>query len=89
MVVKEKTGRKRYILFFTHGRKKHEIIRIIKNRAYLAFYSKDFAIARCRHTRKDEIIEFLSSQGFKTLKTSGTIKKLKRYINNFLQDAAR
>ncbi len=88
MVVKEKVGRKRYILFFNEGRGRNEILRLIKGKAYLAYYSKFFSIIRCKHTEKEEMIEFLKEKGFKTIKTSGTIKKLKKYINNFLQDAA-
>jgi len=43
---------------------------------------------RCRHVQKEEIIDLLNSLQnekfkLKTLKTSGTIKKLKKEINNF------
>ena len=83
MVIKERIGRKRYILFLNEGKSKNEILNLIDGRAYLAFYSKNFAIVRCKHTEKDKIIAYLKSMGFKTIKTSGTIKKLKKYINSF------
>ncbi|MCD6171021.1 MAG: hypothetical protein J7J36_01170 [Thermoplasmata archaeon] len=82
MVVKDRIGRKRYILFSTGGQKKAEIIKVIKNKAYLVFYNKKYGIVRCKHTEKENIIKFLSSTGFKTIKTSGTIKTLKEVIKN-------
>ena len=82
MVVKDRIGRKRYILFSTKGQKKAEIIKAIGNKTYLVFYNKKYGIVRCKHTEKDSTIKFLSSIGFKTLKTSGTIKTLKEIIKN-------
>ena len=87
MVVRDKVGRKRYILFFNEGKSKGEVIKAIKG-AYLAYHSKIFSIVRCKHTEKDKMIEFLNKAGFKTVKTAGTIKKLKKYINNFSQGGA-
>ena len=88
MVVKEKIGRKRYILFLNNGRKKEEIIGVVRGKYYLAYYSKNFGIVKCKHIEKENTIEFLTHHGFKTIKTSGTIKKLKNYINSFSQGGA-
>ncbi len=87
MVVREKVGRKRYILFFNKGKSRDEIQKLIKGKAYLAYHSKFFSIVRCKHTEKEKVIAFLKENSYKTVKTSGTIKKLKKQINSFLQDA--
>ena len=78
MVVRERTGRKRYILF-SHNKSRREILKDM-NGIYLAFYSKNYGIVRCRHTQKEKVIQQLRERGYKTLKTSGTIKKLKKYM---------
>jgi len=91
MVVRERRGRKRYILFLHDGKSKEEILKKLKG-IYLAFYSRKFGIVRCIHTKKEETIHYLKKCGFITLKTSGTIKKLKEYmkkINNFSPGGAR
>ena len=83
MVVKEKRGRYRYILFKNNGESREQIAAKIKKspvKIKIAFYSDEYAIVRCRHTDKEAAISFLNSIGMKTLKTSGTIKKLKRLI---------
>ncbi|MEA2054855.1 MAG: Rpp14/Pop5 family protein [Candidatus Thermoplasmatota archaeon] len=99
-MVKEKTGRQRYILFSVNGGiSRSEIIHAINNsyrKAYedddvpwLTVYEKKYGIARCKHTRKDDVINLLNSLKIndkffiRTLKTSGTIKKLKKEISNF------
>jgi len=88
MVVREKVGRKRYILFLSKGKNREEIIEMVKGKYYLAYYSKNFGIIRCRHTEKEKAIQFLKKHSFKTLKTSGTIKKLKEYISSSLLNEA-
>jgi len=98
-MIKEKTGRQRYILFSVSGEaSRKEIIHSINNlyrkkyndddMPWLTVYEKNYGIVRCKHTRKEEIIDLLNSVkvdnkfSIKTLKTSGTIKKLKKEINN-------
>ena len=83
MVVKEKRGRYRYILFKNNGKSREQIAVKIKKspvKIKIAFYSDEYAIARCRHRDKEAAISFLNSIGMKTIKTSGTIKKLKKLI---------
>ncbi|MCD6330968.1 MAG: Rpp14/Pop5 family protein, partial [Thermoplasmata archaeon] len=51
-------------------------------------YTGKYGIVRCGHLQKEEIIDLLNSLQnekfrLKTLKTSGTIKKLKKEINSF------
>ncbi len=98
-MIKEKTGRRRYILFSVTGEaSRHEIIHAINNayrRVYgdddapwLTVYEKNYGIVRCRHTKKETAVDLLNSItindkfSIKTVKTSGTIKKLKETISN-------
>lgn len=79
MVVKDKVGRHRYILFFFKNKK---IDSIVDRKFKLVFCKKNYGIIRCRHIDKDKVIEFLNKHGYKTIKTSGTIKKLKKLIES-------
>ena len=83
MVVKDKKGRHRYILFAVNT-KKEEVIKKIKKapiKIKLAFYNGEYGIIKCSHIEKQEAINFLNNYcKFKTIKTSGTIKKLKKLI---------
>ncbi len=80
MVVKEKIGRNRYILFLIE---KEEDIKFLKSENLkLVFLNEKYGIVKCKHTEKEKVIEFLNKKKFKTLKTSGTIRKLKRYIKS-------
>jgi len=98
-MIKEKAGRQRYILFSVSGNaSRKDIIHSINNSyrkkyndedmPWLTVYEKNYGIVRCKHTKKEEIIDLLNSVeannkfSIKTLKTSGTIKKLKKEINN-------
>jgi len=97
-MVKEKSGRKRYILFSIDGdASRIEIIRALnasyqkqfddENVPWLTVYTGKYGIVRCNHKQKEEVINLLNSlEGkkfkLKTLKTSGTIKKLKKEINS-------
>lgn len=88
MVVKDKTGRNRYILFIAEGGESKNIVSALnksKIRLRLILYNGKYGIVKCKHTDKEEAIKFLNSikineMFIKTLKTSGTIKKLKRYM---------
>ncbi|MEM1514231.1 MAG: hypothetical protein QXW78_01970 [Candidatus Thermoplasmatota archaeon] len=86
MVVKDKVGRQRYILFTAEYKK----IKLIKeyNKVKLIFYNGKYGIVKCSHIEKEEIINFLNSVNCKTLYTSGTIKKIRKILNNFLRDGA-
>ncbi|RLF64946.1 MAG: hypothetical protein DRN33_00750 [Thermoplasmata archaeon] len=98
-MIKEKTGRQRYILFSVSGEaSRREIIHSINNAyrekyndediPWLTVYEKNYGIVRCKHTKKEKVISLLNSIKadkkfqIRTLKTSGTIKKLKKEINN-------
>ncbi|RLF43802.1 MAG: hypothetical protein DRN29_09505 [Thermoplasmata archaeon] len=98
-MVKDKVGRQRYILFSVDGdASRIEIIRALnasyqkkfddENVPWLTVYTGKYGIVRCGHLQKEEIIDLLNSLQnekfrLKTLKTSGTIKKLKKEINSF------
>ncbi len=83
MVVKDKVGRHRYILFFSPD-KNFKAIKKIKF-VKLAFSKDNYGIVKCRHIDKEKVIGYLNRAGYKTIKTSGTIKKLKKYLINFSQ----
>ncbi len=82
MVVKDKVGRRRYIIArnMPYLRRLIEEIRKIDDKAKIVYFDDRFAIIRCRHWHKEAIIQFLNKQGIKTYKTTGTIKKAKRII---------
>ena len=87
MVVKEKRGRYRYIIFKGGGIGKGDIYTLIKSsgmKIKMAFYQKDYFIVKCRHVDKEKVLDYFNIKGgekIKSIKTSGTIRKLKRYIN--------
>jgi len=89
MVVKDKIGRNRYILFIAEGGEKKSIVSALnkgKIKLRLILYNGKHGIVRCKHTDKEKAIKFLNELKIdgiciKTLKTSGTIKKLKKYLN--------
>ncbi|HEC75862.1 MAG TPA: hypothetical protein ENI33_01210 [Thermoplasmatales archaeon] len=89
MVVKDKIGRNRYILFIAEGGEKKNIVSALnkgKIKLRLILYNGKHGIVKCKHTDKEEAVKFLNrlkinGMPIKTLKTSGTIKKLKRHIN--------
>jgi len=82
VVVKDKVGRRRYILIRNESKVRKLIgdIRNIDEQAKIVYYDENFAILRCRHWYKDEILQFLWNQGIKTYATSGTIRKTKRIM---------
>jgi len=88
MVVKEKRGRRRYIIFSGKGVSKKEIYDIIKSSDMdlkLVFKEGEYFIIRCPHTDKERVINLFMKKGgerIRSLKTSGTIKKLKEYLKS-------
>jgi len=84
VVVKDKVGRRRYILLKNEPvvRKIIGEIRKIDAQAKIVYYDDNFAILRCRHWYKDDILHLLWSRGIKTYATSGTIKKTKRIMKS-------
>ena len=82
MVVKDKIGRRRYII--ARGEKKiHPLMKEIKKidkRSKIVFENDNFTVIFCRHWYKDKIIDFLKSQNIETYYTTGTIKKAKKII---------
>ena len=82
MVVKDKIGRRRYII--VSGEKKiHPLMKDIKKidkRSKIVFENDKFTVIFCRHWYKDRIIDFLKSQNIETYYTTGTIKKAKKII---------
>ncbi|MBC7128475.1 MAG: hypothetical protein H5T45_01925 [Thermoplasmatales archaeon] len=87
MVVKDKVGRQRYILF-TAEHEKVRLIKEYKNKLKLIFYDGKYGLVKCSHLEKEKVINFLNSIDCKTLYTSGTIKKIRKILNNFSKDGA-
>ncbi len=97
-MIKDKVGRQRYILFSVDGSAtRTDVIHAINNFyrkthddedvPWLTVYEKNYGIVRCKHTKKEDVINLLNSlkiknDSVKTIKASGTIKKLKEYISN-------
>ena len=90
MVVKDQVGRKRYILCSTAGLKKREITSIFNEndiKTKIVLHTETHCILRCRHLEKEKITQqlntrFLKDKGVKSIKSSGTIRKLKKYLND-------
>lgn len=84
MVVKDRVGRRRYILIKNEPRLRRFVgeIRKIDEKAKIVYYDDNFAILRCRHWYKDDILQLLWKNGFQTYTTSGTIKKTKRVMKS-------
>ena len=82
VVVKDKIGRRRYIVARNSPRLKKLIyeIRRIDERAKIIYFDDRFAVIRCRHWYKERIIEFLKERNIETYRTTGTIKKAKKII---------
>ena len=98
-MIKDKIGRSRYILFSVDGKASRVDIIHALNVFYqkkcgdgevpwLTVYTRKYGIVKCKHVQKEKIITLLNSLQretfkLKTVKTSGTIKKLKKEISNF------
>ncbi|HHH77794.1 MAG TPA: hypothetical protein ENL18_01090 [Thermoplasmatales archaeon] len=97
-MIKDKVGRKRYILFSVEGKAtRTDIIHAINNTyrkkydddvPWLTVYEDGYGIVRCMHRRREDVVDMLNSLDTKgkfsvrTVCTSGTIKKLKEKISN-------
>lgn len=89
MVVKDQIGRKRYILCSIDGLEKRELLKNLRENnitVKIVLHNNRYCVLRCSHDKKDEIITLLDNpalkdKGIKSIKTSGTIKKLKRYMD--------
>ncbi len=82
VVVKDRVGRRRYIIARNTPQLRRLIsqIRKIDPAAKIAYFDESYALIRCRHWYKEKVIEFLNSHGVKTYITTGTIKKGKKII---------
>lgn len=86
MVVKEKRGRRRYILFrMDHNpRSKEAFVSFLRSnldtRGYIPYVIQckdDLVIVRCQPGERDEAIQAMESLGGRSLLTSGTLRKLR------------
>ena len=88
MVVKDKIGRRRYII--AKNEKKliflMNDVRSIDKKSKIIFTTGDFAVIFCRHWYKDKIVELLKSKNVKTYYTTGTIKRARRVIKVLQED---
>jgi len=85
MVVKNKIGRKRYVIVY-NTENLSEVLRHlhIKFRMDLKFMFKlgHYSVIRIPHFEKERFVELLNDFNIPTLKTTGTIKKAKEIIKN-------
>ena len=82
MVVKDKIGRRRYIIV-ENAEELDSVMRDIRkidNKARIITRIDNFSIIFCRHWYKERVIEILKSRGINTYRTAGTIKKAKEFI---------
>ena len=88
MVVKEKVGRRRYIIVENTWKLEDIIgeIKKIDNKSKVITKIGDFSIILCRHWYKERIIDFLKSYNIRTYRTTGTIKQAKKVIKNLQED---
>ncbi len=86
MVVKQKIGRKRYIIlyetpgfngFLRHVNTKSDI------NAKVVYRDTKFIILRVPHRFRDKLLFLAKEHNILTLKTTGTIKKAKNLIKNY------
>ncbi len=81
MVVKDKVGRRRYIITQDALDLQKALENIGKYRK-IKFILREsgYAVIRCKHWHKEEIIKILQDEGIETYHTTGTIKSAKRWI---------
>jgi len=98
MVVKDKVGRKRYIVFQQKDGKFHkgEMIAVLNRsteKPYLMMLEGKYGIVFIRHWHQKEVTEFLNKSHtingktvvLKTIKTSGTARKAKKILEELKQ----
>ena len=84
MVVKDKIGRRRYIIA-KYDSKIEKIMPRIKefdSYAKIIAIQKNFVIVRCRHWYKERILQYFNENDIKTIITTGTIRKAKKIIDS-------
>ncbi len=86
MVVREKIGRKRYIVIL-NSPILIDLIKILREKLGMdvKFIKSigNFSIIRVKHTEKEKVIENLKKENIITIKTTGTIKKAKKIIKKY------
>lgn len=81
MVVKDKVGRRRYIIVQNSPDLQKVLKNISKHRNIQFILSENgYSIIRCKHWYKDELIRLLQNNGVMTYHTTGTIKSAKQWI---------
>ncbi len=86
MVVKDKIGRKRYIVSYCNMKKVDlddflkDVTRKYQIKVSIILYNNGFNILRCKHLDKDRLINILNTKNFKTYKATGTVKKAKEIL---------
>ncbi len=83
MVVRDRVGRRRYIVvkYSPEIKSLIEKMREVDPKVKIIVRINGFAILFCRHWYKGKIIEILRRNGIKTYRTTGTIKKAKKMIS--------
>ncbi len=83
MVVRDRIGRRRYIIVQNSEKLKKLIgeMKKIDRSTKIILRLDNFAVIFCRHWYKEDIIEYLQKRGVKTYRTTGTIKKARRIIS--------
>ncbi|MGC8609774.1 MAG: hypothetical protein ACP5LM_00280 [Thermoplasmata archaeon] len=86
MVVKDKIGRKRYIILYEtpnfNSFLRH--INVKSNMNVKIVYREDkFLILRINHKLKEKLLNLAKEYNIITIKTTGTIKKAKKLIKNY------
>lgn len=87
MVVKEKTGRKRYIVLFC-SQKREDLEDFLKEirmkyqiKTRIILYYNGFSIIKFSHLDKDRFVHLLMLHNLKTYKVTGSVKKAKEILN--------
>ncbi len=82
MVVKDRVGRRRYIIAEDSPKVPEALreIRKIDDWGKLILRDRGFALIRCKHWNKKKVLDILHSHGIKTYRTTGTIRKAKRIM---------
>ncbi|MCI4434236.1 MAG: hypothetical protein JHC29_02035 [Thermoplasmata archaeon] len=85
MVVKDKIGRKRYVIIYNVkdlGLILKSISKKFKIDFQFIFKSGHYAVVRVKHWDKERFVSLLNDFNVPTLKVTGTIKKAKEIIKN-------